>query len=303
MDETRSEAFLDQLEVILDQEKPDLVLTGRDEDAYLLCDLIRDTSSDAILTHGSKDSLKMALNKYSTWLFAKRYDLPFAETFVLGASGDIKALDGFIASVGFPIIAKPVEGYASKGVFFLRNRNEVHYYAQKAGYMLQAYLGDPSGLTAYFDLIDGPTPLFAHAPDVYLYSCHFIIGPDGSISPIFLSKNSHHSGKTIIFKRIHNDKLMALALRYAQAIVEEGGAGPVSIQVLPDRWGTLKVQEIDMRCTGNTYPRLMLGYDELGMMINSFLPEVEFPMLPEMPDIDDKDVIVKTLYCNRLSKS
>lgn len=299
---TGSSHFLSDMERILLKENPDIIFTGRDEDAYVLYDLVHSLEAiQSVLPYGSKESLGIALDKLKTWEFTKKYGLPFAETFVLGMTGDKDDLDQFIDSVGYPIIGKPIEGYASKGVFYLRDRAEVHRVAAYEDYMLQEYLGDTDSLEAYFDLMDGPAPLFAHAPNVYHNSCHTIIGPDGSISPIFISRNQHDSGRTIGFKKVEIPDLLPYAMAYAEAMVSEGGAGPLTIQFRPASNGGYKVQEINIRCNGNTFPRLILGQDDIGLMINAFLPNAGFPVLPDELVGNTDDFISKSLFCNRMS--
>ena len=84
---------------------------------------------------------------------------------------------------------------------------------------------------------------------------------------------------------------------YARAIYAEGGAGPLTVQFRQDRHGNWKAQEINMRTNGNTFPRLMMGQDDLGLIFKYFLPDVQFPVV-EGDKSGRPGIISKSLLCN-----
>lgn len=301
---TASEEYLPKMTEILLKEQPDIIFPGRDVDAYRLHDLIYSNDAiKAVLPYGAKDAIGIGLNKLETWRFCEKYALPFANTFVLGISGDEAALDTFIEANGYPLIGKPIEGFASKGVFYLRTREEVHKVAAFPGYMLQEYLGDAESLRAYFEMMDGPTPLFAHAPNVYHITCQTVIHKDGTLSPFFISKNQHDSGRTVNFRKIHHPEAEGLATQMAKAIYKEGGAGPFGVQFRPSKDGRLKAQEMNLRTNGNTFPRLVLGQDDIGLLTREFLPEKALEILPEALVGDERDIILKSVSAHRLYRA
>ena len=282
---TASPEFRSELIAILETEQPDLILSGRDEDTETVATIMRDNPHlSGKLPYGRVESLRAALNKWETWRFTQRHSLPFARVFVFGYSGGLAELKDFVETAGYPLIAKPIQGFGSHGVFFVRNWRHAEMVAKLENYLFQEYLGDPESLEAYFEKMDGPTPLFAHAPNIFHHSCHTVIAPDGNIAPIFVSRNEHDSGVTVGFRKVEHPVLESLTLDYARALHEEGGYGPVTVQFRQARDGAWKAQEMNMRTNGNTYPRFLMGQDDLGLIMQGVMPEAEFPIYEAPPD-------------------
>jgi hypothetical protein len=301
MPTTATPDFTRRMTDILRKEKPDLILNGRDEDAEAIALILMDNPDlKAKLPYGKLHTIRYALNKWETWLFTQKYSLPFANTFVRDKSGGVSELKSFAEEAGYPMIAKPVEGFASIGVFFIRNWQEAEYAFSLEDYLIQEYLGKPDAMDDYFRMMDGPTPLFANAPDVYHHTATTFISRNGSISKVFTSKNVHKNGATIEFHKLYIEELEALGLAYAKAIYQEGGYGPLGAQFKLDRNNNWKAQEMNMRANGNTYPRFLMGQDDVGLIVNEFFPDFDFPQYQP----DEKEVgffIGKTLTASKLS--
>ena len=298
---TSTDEFSSRMIEIIRREEPDLILSARDEDTEALMVLMNNNQQlKGRLPYGELKTLTYALNKWQTWLFTQKYDLPFANTFVMGKSGGINELKSFVKEVGYPMIAKPIQGFASKGVFFVRNWNQVEKVSTLKNYMFQEYLGKPDAMDNYFELMDEFSPLFASAPGIYHHSCHTFISPKGDIDKIFISKNDHKNGATVGFRRVKNDKLEALAISYAKAIYNEGGYGPLTVQFRLDKNDNWKAQEMNFRTNGNTYPRFMMGQDDLGLIINGILPDLNFPIYYAPEEASDY-IIEKSLLPNIMS--
>ena len=276
---TNTQEFKEVLIQILLKEKPDLILSGRDEDTETVAVLLENHKEIlGKLPYGKSITLRYALNKWETWKFCEQYNLPFASTFVIGKSGGLDELKAFSEKYEYPLIAKPIQGYASKGVFFVRNWKEAVLISEYKDYMFQEYLGDGSSLAKYFAQMNGLIPLFAHVPDVFHHSCHTVINPDGSFDPVFISRNEHDSGVTVGFKKVDNPVLEKLTINFIHALYNEGGFGPVTVQFREDKFGNWKAQEMNIRTNGNTFPRFLMGQDDIGLIIKSVLPEIDFPI-------------------------
>jgi carbamoyl-phosphate synthase large subunit len=298
--ETSTYEFSNRMQEIIKFEEPDLVLSARDEDTEAVMKiLISNPQLKGKMPYGKIELLVAALNKWETWLFTQKYNLPFAETFVMGKSGDLLDLKEFIKRVGYPLIAKPTKGFASKGVFFIRDWAEAEEISSYQYYLYQEYLGQPNAMDKYFELFDGPPPLFTSAPGIYHHSCHTIISPLGAIDRIFISKNDHKDGTTMGFRRVFIDELEELTIAYAKAIFNAGGYGPLTVQFRLDRNGIWKAQEMNMRTNGNTFPRFIMGQDDLGLILNGILPEFNFPIY-NAPDEASNYIIGKSLSSNVL---
>ena len=281
---------------ILEEETPDLILCGRDEETLVLSRLkTQRPDLPGVLTCASPHAALVGLDKWQTWLFARRHGLPSAESFMLGESGNEADLEAFCQRVGYPVIAKPVRGSASRGVCFVRDFADAQSMAQLQGCFFQEYLGDPLKLEPYFASLRGPFPLFSCAPDAGFHSCLTMIAPDGQFTPIFVSYNHQEYGQSLWNRRISDATLEQLTRAYARAFVAEGGAGPLNLAFRRDRQGNWKVQEINLRHTGSTLARFLLGLDELYFTVRDFLPEVEFPEM-HPGEIGGSDQVSKRLY-------
>jgi hypothetical protein len=82
-----------RMQEILRDESPDLILCGRDEDTYALSQLKQEHPDlPGALPVGPPQTALIGLDKFQTWLFARKHELPFAESFMPGQSGDGPAL-------------------------------------------------------------------------------------------------------------------------------------------------------------------------------------------------------------------
>jgi hypothetical protein len=300
---TDSEDFKPIMKEIMLETKPDLILNGRDEDTEAMWSL-KESNPElvGVLPYGNLRTILFGLDKWQTWLFTQQHGLPFAETLIIGKSNGKADLETFINKVKFPMIAKPNRGYASKGVFYVRDWKDVEIAAGFENYIFQECLGNPETLADYFTKMDGLTPLFAHTPNVLIHSGHTVISPSGEISPVFISENTHESGKTIVFRKVVNQGLEKIMTDYAKAYHAEGGVGPFGIQFQQDRQGNWKGQEINLRTNGNTFARLLLGHDDLGLIIKHFLPGHDFPIYTPGKDFHN-DIVYKTLFSHHLTSA
>ena len=71
--------------------------------------------------------------------FCEEHSLPYAHSMVAGAAAPAE----FVARVGYPIIAKPRDGFSSQGVFLIENETTLQHALQRANYVLQEFLRDP----------------------------------------------------------------------------------------------------------------------------------------------------------------
>ncbi|WP_038050715.1 hypothetical protein [Thioalkalivibrio sp. ALJ1] len=281
---------------VLRSTQPDLILSARDADTAALWRLLDSNPAlPGAIPYGNLETIIGALDKGKSAAFCKAHGLPFADTLVLQHSDDIDKLHAFASQVGYPMVAKPIEGFASKGVYFVRDAQEAEYFAQRRDYLFQEYLGPGDALQDYFERLDGPKPLFAEVPEVNHHTCHIPIAPDGRIGEIFVLHNHHHFGAVTRMQRAARPDLEELARRFAQAFIADGGAGALSVQFREDRNGNNKAQEMNLRTTGSTFARLMMGQDELGFLLNEWLPEHDFPRFSRSEPAYDL-VVSKSLY-------
>lgn len=299
---TASDEYPGKIIEIIKTVNPDLILSARDADTVALKKLKNeDESLPGILPYGSLESVNFALDKWESFLFCENHQLPFAETIKKLKSGKRDDLTTFVEKAGYPIIAKPAKGFASKGVYFIRNWSEAVQFYEQEDYILQEYLGKRKDIDPYLRSLDGPKPLFTETPNISHHTCHIPISPGGDIHEIFVLENHHNFGAVTKLQRRDYPELVNLATRFAEAFIAEGGYGPLSVQFRPDKHGEQKAQEMNLRTTGSTYPRLMMGQDELGIIINWALPDFNFPVYRRTtPGYDS--IILKTLYSFKVNE-
>jgi len=162
---TVSDEYPKIMKEIIRKTRPDLILSARDADTFALKKLkLEDDTLPGQLPYGSLNSVNYALDKWESNLFCKKYQLPFADSFIREEPNDIDALAKFIKRTGYPIVAKPIKGFASKGVFFIRSWEEAIQFYERSEYMLQEYLGKADDVNAYLSTLNGPKPLFTETP-------------------------------------------------------------------------------------------------------------------------------------------
>ncbi len=275
--EATSPEFRDRLATILNMEAPDLILCGRDEDVHAFALLKRDRPGlPGVLPCLNVEAARIALDKWETAEFARRRGLPFADC--VRASDPKLRIEAFLDRVEFPFIAKPTTGSGSRGVFFVRSRADLE--RLEGAVLLQEYIGSRDRLNDYLRKLErGPIPLHSEAPDPGHYSCQTIIGPDGAVGTIFSMYNQHSYGHTVENVTVRDGDVQQAAQRYAEAIAAEGATGPFNLQLRRHADGSLFGQEINLRLTGSTVARFLLGLDEIHEMVAAFLPNVAFPKL------------------------
>src|SRR5262249_17748751 len=139
-----ADAFRHRLREIIDRERPDLVLAGRDHDVNFMSEL-RDQVPEfaTMLPCGPATVAGMMQDKWQSFLFCRRYGLPMADTIVTGPATLAGQLDDFLSRHGFPLIAKPRFGAASLGVRVLLEESQFRRIAELPDIVIQPYLAPP----------------------------------------------------------------------------------------------------------------------------------------------------------------
>jgi hypothetical protein len=276
--EAKAPGYNERIAAILVSESPDLILCGRDEDVLVLSRLkSAQPNLPGALPCSSPHAALVAYDKWQTCLFSQRHGLPFAKSFMAGESGTMADLRAFCEDVGYPLVAKPARGFASRGVFFLRGPDDLVSFREGDGTIFQEFLGDRAELAAYCRGLSDLPRLFTQFEDAGHYSCQTVISPTGEIAPVFVMFNEHSYGETVWNWIVSDPELVTLTQAYADALVSEGGKGPLNVQFRRDARGKWKVQEINLRATGSTLARFLLGQDELHLVVRAFASPIPFP--------------------------
>ncbi len=292
--------FMEKFLEIVDNEQPDLILPGRDEDCVFLADLKESNPEKfgKLVPFGNSFNPKIMLDKYESYLFCKQNNLPFAETFLYRDENDKKELNKFIKEYGFPLLVKPREGFASVGVYFILDNYQVNETLKNGETLFQEYLGNPDKIFKYKDVFKQGIPLFFQVPEKEQFAAQTIIAPDGKVGEVFFTVNTMLHGRAEYGKHIQNKDVEELVKRFSKVFYENGWYGPVNFQLKQDAKGRWKVFELNPRMTGTTSGRVLLGYDEFGILADIFIPEFNIPNLTKKEKVRGK--LIKYLSDNLL---
>jgi carbamoyl-phosphate synthase large subunit len=265
-----SAAFERRFLEVLASVQPRLVIPCRDDDVLYLARLQEsDPAWCGRFLCGSVETARATLDKAVSWEFSSRHGLPFAPTVRLDAAPD--AVRAFAREHDFPLIIKPAEGFASRGVNLLVDSEQVSRALGRPGYVLQKYLDDPDAVIGYArSLANEGIPLF-HTFETVKRSVQAFIAPDGEIAGVFATCNTMRYGKSERIRIDDDPEASALGRRCAQVFAAQGWRGPLNIQCQRAPSGELLIYEFNGRFTGATAGRFLLGYDEVGLALRTFV--------------------------------
>jgi hypothetical protein len=291
---TDSDLFHNEFDAIVEKENPDFILPGRDEDCLFLADyktLHLNTFANKI-PFGCRFIAEVTYDKYQSYLFCKENQLPFAET-LLVQQGEDALINEFIERHGFPLIAKPRKGYASLGVYFVLNIEQLRELADNHEVLIQEYLGNPDDIFKHQNYFKKGIPLFFQLSETEQYAAQTAISNDGKVGEVFITVNTMVQGRAEYIKQIENPDIEKLVVDFSKVFYQHGWHGPLNFQLKPDKHGTWKVFELSPRLTGTSSARKLLGYDEFGILANLFIPEFKIPNLTKLEKV--KGVVFKYL--------
>lgn len=263
--ETIQPAFEACILEIIQQEAPDIIIAGRDDDVVFLAGLAQKRPYLAPLILGK--GLKAAKIMHDKWLssqFCQQEQLPFIPSIV---SNQTDELQRFAEEYGFPLLAKPRTGFASQGIYLPTDLKELIALTQLKGYMIQQYWGH---LEAFRDAQQKKYgPRLFHSFEEPKISLQTLIDEHGSWENIFCTRHTMRFGLSFQIETIQDSNLLAIGERCCQAFSKIGWRGPLNIQGQVNTQGAFAIIEFNGRFTGATAARFHLNYDELELAITS----------------------------------
>jgi hypothetical protein len=242
------DAFGQRFDQIVEGLQPRLVIPCRDDDVAWLAARAQARPNPALpFLCGAPGPALAMLDKAASATLSTRHGLPYAAT--LATDTDAARLIDFAARHGYPLIAKPRQGFASRGVFLVQNDIQLARLAGRPDTILQRYLGDRAEVQAYLDGIarDG-IPLF-HSFEADKHSIQAFIAPDGSLKGLLATRHAMRQGRSERVARNDDPTLLQLGQRCAQAFAAEGWRGPLNIQCQRTPEGDYAIYEYNGRYT------------------------------------------------------
>ncbi|NWG73399.1 MAG: hypothetical protein HXY24_02115 [Rubrivivax sp.] len=209
------------------------------------------------------------LDKLQSAHFSAAHGLPFVPT--LEADGDVDRARRFAATHGWPLIAKPRRGFASRGVRLLFTDHQLERACATPDTVIQKYVGDGAAVRRMADdMAERGLPLFFTTEETKL-SLQACIGPDGAVTAAFASGNVMRMGRSEAVQLVDDAALVEFAARWAQVFAQAGWRGPLNIQCQRDSDGAVAIYEYNGRFTGATAARQLLGFDEVRCVLRDWL--------------------------------
>jgi carbamoyl-phosphate synthase large subunit len=264
--------FEQRFDEICAVENPDLIIPCRDEDIAFLARL-SETRSElrSKLLCGSREVSMAFLDKNLSWEFSKLHGLPFAP--VITTDQDRNLIRSFIRQHNLPVIAKPKNGFASLGVKLIYKMSQIEPLIGRPDYILQQYIGDPEKIFRYVQQESSEgIPLF-HSFEELKISIQASVGPNCEMGGIFVTKNHMSQGKSENVVVCDDTDTYEQGSDWVEKIIEAGWRGPLNIQCQRDTNGKLIIFEYNGRFTGATSARHLLGFDEVGIILDLWLDQ------------------------------
>ncbi|MBO6506752.1 MAG: hypothetical protein JJ850_00800 [Kordiimonadaceae bacterium] len=253
-------AFVDAHARLVDECKPALVVAGRDQDVSILSKMRASGSfPDTEFLVPSIESAGISNDKYLSYKFAEANGLPFARS----AKTFVQA-QAIVAETGYPLIAKPrMNGHASKDVFIVRSEEELRAAVEAGGFVIQEMVGHKNEPEDYNPVSECGVPLFYSYAISDQISGQALIGYDSKVLYQIASMNYYSFGRSQKYVPIGDTKVLDIIRGYAEALAKLGHFGPLNLQGKLDKNGDLVIYEINMRFTGATQGRTVLGWTEV----------------------------------------
>lgn len=245
-------SYVDRLTDILRKERVDLLLVGTDFEVPILArhreEIERAVGTRVVVS--SPPVAQIANDKWETCRFLGSHGLSFPRSTV-----DLREMEAFVASVGFPLIVKPRTGFRSRHVHRVYGWPELRAALKTGpGPIVQEYVGDPeTGYTCGAVVVDG--------------SCLGVI----SMRRDLKDGNTH---------RAHVRDFSEIDEVVARATLDP--LGPVNFQIRLAKSCPVFL-EINARFSGTTFMRALVGFNEVEAVVQAVVLK-ERPLLRRKAD-------------------
>ncbi|KQV86824.1 hypothetical protein [Pelomonas sp. Root1237] len=274
--ELNNAGFLARFEAIVAQEAPDLILPGRDDDVVFLAGWAERNPGVRCMVGGAA-SAQVLRDKRATAAFATARGLPFAPT--LCDQDGWAAVSGLASGWGWPLVAKPRRGNASRGVVLATGESELRAALSWPDYCFQPWLGARPELAAWQRLREGGVPLDWSLPGVEKLSLDGCVAPSGRVLAPFATRHTQvRLGRTERVEALALDgELRPMLQAFGAALADLGWRGPFNVQLGRTPDGLLLAFEINGRFTGSAATLGHLGLDYIGECLGAFLEGAPLP--------------------------
>lgn len=241
----------------------DIIIPGHDHELLLLSKEIQKFNEVNIKVLVSEPSLiEISRDKYLWYDYFKQKNCPVVPTQRVSEfkRNPDKSL--------FPAIIKPAGGSASQGISIINKLSELTNMNDDD--IIQPYLFPETTDPNYNTIIDFVQKgKFVQMSEI---SIQLIFNKNSEFESIFISKNSLKNGVPVSVEPINPDSFEYIddIMSFVPVCIESQVIGPVNIQGRITDKG-LVCFEMNMRFTGITGNRSLLGFNEVSFLVNNFL--------------------------------
>jgi hypothetical protein len=267
------QALLALLDEVVARHRPDLVVPTRDDDVVALAHWARAQDKPRALVGGVRMA-EVIRDKWTSYQWAAENGLPFASSAV-----DAAGVARLRETVGFPLIAKPREGFGSHGVRLLLNDGHAAA-ALSAGDMVVQEAIDPSPMLTPDALKDG-LPLW-FAPIQPGSPLALAMLDEGGSRFVAAWWSRHVRGAALDTVLLQDAALEQLVMAFAQVAWRDGWRGLFSLQARRNRRGEHVPIELAGRFMGGTGALHKLGVPVVAFVLQRFVAafDIDAPLAP-----------------------
>lgn len=278
----QADAYWRRVQQVLEQERPDLVLAGRDDDIPLMAQWReRHARWAACLATGPSAMAPAMTDKLLGYEWALARGLPYAPTVAANAPTAGKQCAAWMNELDCALIAKPRAGNGSRGVRMVLDDTALTATLGDPDLVIQPYLSDASPYRTMAQQLGQGLPLF-WTPTLTQYVSQTVIGPHGAVLGRFDMEAKMVAGRCERATRFDQAELREAGDRYAASLAQAGWRGVVNVQWVRHPKLGFQVIEFCARVAGGMMPRLLLGFDEMALTLSAWTGQT-FERHPALP--------------------
>lgn len=260
-----SDGYIDHLIALSNKENVDVIIPGHDYELLLFSENYQKFKDNNIEVVVSEPKIIAASRNKQQWFdYFSKYNCKIVPTY------SVKVFKQNPDSSIFPAIVKPVGGSASQGILILNRLEELEQANDDD--IIQPYLfpreDDKNYQTIKKAVSNGKLVQLSEI------SIQLIFSKKSKLSGVFISKNTLKDGVPIFVDTIKPEEFEYLdeIMKFVPVCEEKGVKGPVNIQGRVTPKGIFFF-EMNMRFTGITGNRALLGFNEVDYLVKDFLEQ------------------------------
>lgn len=240
----KDKEFIPWLINICNKENIEIILTGVEENIEKTAENIEllNKNTGAVFISSTPDLLKIGNDKLLTaqWLKNNQCNYPLYAEFT-----DKEEVEKLVKNNGFPLIAKPRKGKGSQGIIFVNDKEELNKIPTCQNYVLQQYLGNEENeytVACYCDKYD-------------------------NFKEMIIMKRRLENGTTVIVESVFDKEIYGECKKICEKFKPKG---PLNIQLRIHNAKPVCF-ELNVRFSGTTPMRALLGYKDLEALIKEYV--------------------------------